>query len=176
MSVLTRAQGRLMKALATKPDRGLANLHSETLVEAPLEATFGFFADASNLERLTPPWVRFAMRTPLPIVMREGLEIDYVIRLHGVPIAWTSRIDVWEPGKRFVDRQIVGPYWWWRHEHRFEAAAGGTRVVDHVEYLPRAPWLTAALVRRDVEQIFKYRQDALHQIFNASYFAERHVG
>lgn len=93
--------------------------------------------------------------------MREGTILDYRIRLHGVPIPWRTRIDVWEPGIRFVDRQVFGPYRWWRHEHRFEAVAGGTRVVDHVDYLPRVAWLTRRWVRRDVERIFAYRREAL---------------
>ena len=154
-----------LSSMATRPDRKLTRLKFETLVPAPLEATFAFFADASNLERLTPGWVQFAIVTPLPIVMRAGLEIDYRIRLHGLPIMWRSQIDVWEPGSRFVDRQIAGPYLWWRHEHRFEMAGSATRVIDDVEYLPRLAWLTARVVRRDVERISRYRQDALHQIF-----------
>jgi ligand-binding SRPBCC domain-containing protein len=140
----------------------------ETLVPAPLEETFAFFADASNLQRLTPGWVEFSIVTPRPIVMRAGLEIDYRIRVHGVPLAWTSRIDIWEPAQRFVDRQIAGPYVWWRHEHRFEPAGAATRVIDEIEYLPRAAWMTARMVRRDVERIFRYRQDALQQMFRHS--------
>jgi ligand-binding SRPBCC domain-containing protein len=155
-----------LRSVAGRPDRGVTRLKYETLVDAPLEATFAFFSDASNLERLTPGWVQFSIVTPLPIVMRAGLEIDYRIRLHGVPLAWTSRIDVWEPGRRFVDCQIAGPYLWWRHEHRFEAAGSWTRVIDEVEYLPRAAWMTARVVRRDVERIFRHRQDALQQIFD----------
>jgi ligand-binding SRPBCC domain-containing protein len=135
-------------------------------VRAPLLTTFAFFADAANLGRLTPPWVRFSIVTPLPIVMRAGLEIDYRIRLRGVPLTWTSRIDVWEPHHRFVDRQLAGPYLWWRHEHRFETAGDATRVIDEIEYLPRAAWITGAVVRQDVERIFRYRQEALQQTFS----------
>jgi len=150
----------------SRPNRHLTSLTYEVLVPTSLETTFAFFADASNLERLTPPWLRFSIVTPLPIVMRAGVEIEYRIRLHGLPIPWTSRIEVWEPGRRFVDRQTAGPYLWWRHEHRFEAAGTATRVIDEVEYRPRVAWLTARLVRRDVERIFRYRQDALSQIFH----------
>jgi ligand-binding SRPBCC domain-containing protein len=148
----------------------------ETVVPAPLAAAFAFFADASNLQRLTPRWVQFSIVTPAPIVMRVGLEIDYRIRLYGVPLAWTSRIDVWEPNHRFVDRQIAGPYLWWRHEHRFETAGGATRVIDEVEYVPRAAWMTARIVRRDVERIFRYRQDALQQIFDNQSLGDGHDG
>jgi ligand-binding SRPBCC domain-containing protein len=165
---VTPAGGRRgwLQSLATRPQRNVTCLKYDTLLPAPLEATFAFFADAANLERLTPGWVQFSIVTPLPIVMRAGVEIDYRIRVHGVPLAWTSRIDVWEPGRRFVDRQIAGPYLWWRHEHRFEIVGSATRVIDEVEYLPRAAWMTARLVRRDVERIFGYREDALQEIFN----------
>ena len=98
--------------------------------------------------------------------MRAGLEIDYAIVLHGFPIPWKTVIDVWEPGVRFVDRQVNGPYVWWHHEHRFEAAAGGgTRVIDHVEFVPRLRLFTNRFVRRDVERIFAYRKEALKRIF-----------
>jgi ligand-binding SRPBCC domain-containing protein len=152
----------------------VTSLKYETLVPAPPEATFAFFSDASNLQRLTPGWVQFSIVTPLPIVMRAGVEIDYWIRLHGLPIAWTSRIDVWEPGHRFVDRQIAGPYLWWRHEHCFEAADDATRVIDKIEYLPRAAWMMTRIVRRDVDRIFCYRQNVLYQIFRDHALLEHH--
>lgn len=155
-------------AAGSRPARGLAHVHRETVVAASLEQTFGFFSDASNLERLTPAWLNFRIRTPLPIRMEEGAIIDYRIVLYGVPIPWRSRIDAWEPGVRFVDRQTVGPYRWWRHEHRFERAAEGTRVIDHVEYVPRLRWVSGWLVRRDVERIFTYRQQALGRLFGGA--------
>jgi ligand-binding SRPBCC domain-containing protein len=149
-----------MRARAVRP-ASVSHLHRETLVPQPLDHAFAFFADAANLERLTPPWLNFRILTPQPIAMHEGALIDYRIVLYGVPIPWQTRIDVWEPGVRFVDRQIAGPYLWWHHEHRFQAVANGTRVIDHVEFVPRVRWISGALVRRDVERIFDYRQRVL---------------
>ena len=148
-----------------RPPRGIARIHKETFVPASLDETFAFFSDAANLEFLTPHWLNFRILTPLPIPMREGAEIRYRIVLYGIPIPWTTRIEVWEPGVRFVDRQTSGPYRWWRHEHRFETVPSGTRVVDVVEYVPRLRWLTQWKVGRDVERIFAYRADALKQRF-----------
>ena len=158
---------RLTPALGTSgpPARGCRRLRRDTIVAAPLAETFEFFADAFNLERLTPPWLNFKIRTPRPIAMREGLVIDYRIVLHGVPMPWRSRIDVWEPGVRFVDRQVIGPYRWWRHEHRFEAVRDGTRVVDDVEFAARVAWATGLFVERELERIFTFRQEALRRIF-----------
>jgi ligand-binding SRPBCC domain-containing protein len=140
-------------------------MHRDTLVHARLPHVFDFFADAANLERLTPSWLRFSIRTPMPVVMRAGLEIEYRIRLYGLPIPWVSVIEAWEPGLMFIDRQLTGPYLWWRHQHRFEAVGESTRVIDDVEYRPRVAWMTGRIVRRDVERIFEYRQAELQRIF-----------
>ena len=139
-------------------------LQRDAVVPVAVDQAFAFFADASNLERLTPPWLNFTIRTAMPIVMRQGTDIDYSIRLYGFPMQWRSRIDIWEPHVRFVDRQIIGPYRWWWHEHRFEAVTHGTRVIDNVEYLPKVAWLSSWKVRHDLERVFDYRQLALREV------------
>lgn len=160
------------------------HLRVEQTLEAPLEAVFRFFADASNLEAITPRMVGFRILTPRPIEMRVGALIDYSIRLHGVPMRWRTRIDAWEPpapgtdGKRqarFVDTQLRGPYRVWIHEHTFEARPNpdgteSTHVTDHVEYaVPGGPGLERLIerwfVRPRIEQIFEYRKQAMEQHF-----------
>jgi ligand-binding SRPBCC domain-containing protein len=156
----------ILAAEASAP-REVERLHREIIVPASLTDTFGFFANAANLQRITPPWLHFSILTPMPVEMRAGVEIAYRIRLHGLPMPWRSRIDVWEPGVCFVDRQLVGPYLWWRHEHRFEAVSGGTRVTDQVDYAPRLGWVSGALVRRNLRRIFAYRHEALRGYFRS---------
>ena len=70
----------------------------------PVGPVFEFFAQARNLERITPPWLRFEVRTPEPVRMEVGRLIDYRLRYHGVPLGWTSEIEAWEPGREFVER------------------------------------------------------------------------
>ena len=151
-----------------RPDERLLNVLTEdTIVRASPQATWAFFSDAMNLERITPGWLNFTVRTPPPIQMQEGTEIDYTIVLRGFPVPWKTRIDVWEPGVRFVDRQISGPYLWWNHEHRFEPLeGGGTRVMDRVEFLPRARWVTGPFVSREVRRIFEFRRRKLAALFS----------
>jgi len=83
-------------------------LETELWLPRPLEEVFGFFAEARNLESLTPPWVGFEVLTPGPIAMACGTLIDYRIRVHGIPIRWRTEIAEWQPPHQFVDREPRG--------------------------------------------------------------------
>jgi ligand-binding SRPBCC domain-containing protein len=142
-------------------------LEREQLVAAPLREVFAFFSRARNLERITPPWLRFEVLTPEPIEMAPGAVIAYELRLRGVPMRWTSRIEEWETDRLFVDRQLRGPYRLWVHRHEFVPLADGTVVRDRVRYaLPLGTLGTiarAVFVRRDLERIFDFRRDAVRR-------------
>ncbi len=134
-----------------------------------LDEVFGFYANALNLEAITPPWLHFRVLTPGPIQMRPGTLIEYRLRLHGLPVRWVTRIEDWQPGRSFVDAQVRGPYRLWHHTHRFEADGGGTIVSDRVRYaLPFGPLgelARRAFVARDLKRIFDFRQEAVVQRF-----------
>ena len=141
---------------------------SQVLPRPPGEA-FELFADALNLEAITPPLLRFREVTPAPIEMRAGTLIRYRLSLHGLPIDWLTRIDEWEPGVRFVDSQLAGPYRLWHHTHEFAPHAGGTLMRDTVHYaLPLWPLgeLALPLVRRDLGRIFDHRQAAVDRLLH----------
>ncbi len=139
---------------------------AELWVPRPREEVFEFFADAANLDAITPPWLRFHTVTPAPIEMGVGTVIDHRLRIRGFPLRWRSKITVWEPPKRFVDEQVRGPYRLWRHEHEFEEHNGGTVVRDRVQYAVLFDVLVhELLVQRDVEKIFAYRTDCLRKRF-----------
>lgn len=137
-------------------------LQSTVELDCPLDRVFAFFADAANLEAITPPELRFRILTPLPIEMKQGAQIRYQLSLYGIPFSWRTEIPVWEPGRCFVDQQISGPYRLWVHTHRFEALGPDrTRIDDQVEYaLPLEPLgrLALPLVRRKLDHIFEYRK------------------
>jgi ligand-binding SRPBCC domain-containing protein len=134
----------------------------------PLDEVFPFFADAANLERITPDFLRFRIVSPQPVEMKVGATIDYELRVHGIPLTWTSEISVWEPPFRFVDRQIRGPYRLWHHEHLFRADGDHTVCTDLVDYaVPGGRLVNALFVRRDVERIFDHRTRVLEELFPA---------
>lgn len=140
--------------------------HTELWLPRPRDQVFAFFADAHNLQTITPPWLNFEVLTPAPIAMRPGALIDYRIRVHGLPIRWRTEITEWNPPYHFVDLQLRGPYTHWHHTHNFEERHGGTLCLDDVRYRPRGSALVNWLfVRRDVESIFAFRTERLDHIF-----------
>ena len=135
---------------------------SELWLPLPPAELFEFFGDAGNLDALTPTWLHFHIVTPPPIVLKAGALIDYRLRVHGLPLRWRTRINVWQPPHRFVDEQIRGPYRQWIHEHTFEPRDGGTLARDSVRYAVPFDLLTHRwLVRPDIEKIFQFRSEAL---------------
>ncbi len=138
-------------------------------VPRPLNEVFEFFASEQNLETITPPWLSFRVLGKSTPSIEKGTLIDYQIKLSGIPMKWRTEIVEWEPGVRFVDVQLRGPYKKWHHTHCFTAEHNGTRIDDRVIYqLPlglvgdlAAGWK----VRRQVQEIFAYRTQIIDALF-----------
>ena len=145
---------------------GFFTLETRLFLPRPLDIVFLFFADAANLEAITPPWLRFAIVTPHPIAMHAGALIQYRLRLHGIPLRWQSEITTWEPPHRFVDEQRRGPYRTWIHEHTFKESKVGCEVCDFIRYAALGGWVADRLfVGHNVRRIFEYRAHKLQEIF-----------
>jgi hypothetical protein len=140
-------------------------------IPRPRSEVFAFFADAGNLERITPGFLNFRILTPQPIAMKPGALIDYQLSLYGVPLSWRTRIETFDPEDSFTDVQLSGPYRSWHHRHEFKDDAGGTEMRDVVRYeLPLGPLGTLAralFVRRSLERIFDHRRQVIADVFPA---------
>lgn len=143
-------------------------LHRQQWVPEPIDKVFSFFAEAQNLEQLTPAFLRFQI-TRAPRQMEAGAIIEYRLRLHGFPIRWRTIIERWNPPHEFIDVQDRGPYKLWHHTHRFQKENGGTSIEDIVRYaLPFGSiggivhrWMVA----RDVAAIFDFRKHQIQERF-----------
>lgn len=137
-------------------------------LDLPREEVFKFFADAGNLERITPPELNFHIVTPQPVNLKKGTVIDYKLRLRGLPVKWQTLISTWNPPDEFVDEALVSPYKQWIHRHTFtKLPTGKTQIDDEVRYrLPLEPLgdIMHFLVRRELDYIFNFRQEAVARI------------
>lgn len=147
-------------------------IHTHLELPLALEQVFPFFAAAENLERITPPELRFEILTPPPVEMRQGTLLEYRLSLFGMPFRWRTKIAVWDPPHRFVDVQLQGPYALWEHTHTFTSTGTGTQpeigtlIDDRVRYrLPLSPLGEVAfpLVKRQLARIFSFRQEAVRE-------------
>lgn len=148
-------------------------LEREQLIERPLPEVFEFFSLPHNLEKLTPTFLKFKIKSEGKLEMKAGLLIDYRISLYGIPMSWRTEITAYEPMSMFIDRQVKGPYKKWVHTHRFEAVSETqTRISDHVDYEvgfgPLGAIAHALFVKRNLNAIFNYRHVAAERIFQAA--------
>jgi len=143
-------------------------LTRDLILDLPREKVFKFFADAGNLERITPPELNFHIVTPQPFEIRRGTLIDYRLKLRGLPLKWRTEISVWNPPFEFVDRQLRGPYTQWIHRHTFtELDSNKTLIEDEVRYrLPLQPLgdIVHFVVWRELNHIFDYRQKTVAEL------------
>jgi len=143
-------------------------LKKQIVIPKPISEAFDFFKKAENLDLITPPFLGFKIITPLPVEMKKGAIIDYVIRLNGIPMKWKTEITKWEPPFLFEDTQIKGPYKIWIHEHRFESIGEETLMTDTVKYLSYGgifEFIPQYLfVKNKVDKIFDYRKKILGNI------------
>lgn len=147
-------------------------LERRQIIERPREEVFEFFADAGNLERITPPELNFKIISPQPIDIKKGAHIDYQLKLRGIPITWKTEITQWNPPHDFVDNALKSPYKQWIHLHTFETGERGETIMrDLVRYrLPFEPFgdLAHWYVKRELKYIFDYRYKIIEEKFGKS--------
>lgn len=140
----------------------------ERTIELPItiEQAWSFFSSPANLEKITPPGLKFRVTSTLPDVMYPGMIITY--RLNVLPFTtseWVTEITHVDPPHRFVDEQRLGPYRLWHHQHFFHETAHGVEIRDLVHYcLPLGMLgrlVNLVLVERRLRAIFDYRAQAL---------------
>lgn len=144
-------------------------LERKQIIQRPRDEVFEFFADAGNLERITPPELNFHIITLQPIDIKKGALIDYKLKLRGIPIIWKTEITQWNPPFDFVDSALKSPYKQWIHLHTFEEGENGETIMkDIVRYrLPFEPLGDIAhfYVKKELAYIFDYRYKIIEEIF-----------
>jgi len=101
----------------------------------PIETTWNFFADASNLLIVNPPHLDLKIDTDIEGEVQPGQFINFKMKpMLGIGVSWVSKITHVERYKLFVDEQVTGPFGFWQHQHHFKEVDGGTEVTDLIYY------------------------------------------
>jgi len=141
-------------------------------VDCSPEEAMEFFASPENLLPLTPPNLRFELMPPYPPRLSVGTQLDYRLRVFGVPLRWTSEITSWDAPSGFQDIQVRGPYRSWIHDHTFKDYAYGTRMHDSVRYAVPLSWpgraAHALVIGRELRRIFRFRSRQFHRLLSLS--------
>lgn len=145
---------------------------TEQFLPIDINTAWDFFSSPKNLATLTPPELEFKILTQLKDKeFYKGMLIDYRLKpLLGIPVNWQTEIIEVDQPKKFIDKQLKGPYKIWEHTHIFIQQDNGILMKDHLKYaLPfgiigkMAHFL---LIKKKIENIFIYRKKILKEIFN----------
>ena len=141
------------------------SIERSQLVALSVEDSFAFFADAYNLEALTPPWLGFRILTRDRSRCERERRSSTCSPRTGSPSAGAPRSSSGNRDGVSWTAQVKGPFRLWEHTHAFEERPDGTLIRDTVLYrMPYGPLGAIAhriLVARDLERIFDYRRDAV---------------
>jgi ligand-binding SRPBCC domain-containing protein len=119
----------------------MARIVLATSIAAPIERVFDAARDI-DLHMTSMAHTReraIAGRTSG--LIQFGETVTWRARHLGLWWSLTSRITAMDPPTQFVDEQASGPFASFRHEHRFEAIAEGTRMTDDWTHVPPLGWL-----------------------------------
>lgn len=132
-------------------------------IELPVAAreAFDWHERPGAFERLSPPWqeVEVVERSG---GIRDGARVVLRMSVGPASLRWVVEHRDYEPGVRFRDVQITGPFAHWEHEHRFEPVSDSlVRLIDDIDYAPPLGALGRMLGGSKVDgmlrQLFTYR-------------------
>ena len=147
------------------------NFSKIQIINTTIDKAWDFFSNPANLSKITPPSMNFEITSQLPDKIYPGLIIIYKVSpLPFFRVNWVTEIRQAVEKKYFIDEQRFGPYKFWYHIHLFRPSANGLEMEDIVYYgLPFGyigNLLGSAIVRRQLNYIFDYREKQIEKLFN----------
>jgi ligand-binding SRPBCC domain-containing protein len=142
------------------------------LIKTDLDTIWNFISSPSNLEKITPKWMKFEITSDTANKIVTGMIISYrVTPLLNIPLKWESEIIYVKQKVSFIDQQNKGPYKEWIHEHKLELTPEGVVMLDIIKYIPPfgiigriANWI---FIKRRIQKIFDYRKQFLDEMFDS---------
>ncbi len=145
-------------------------MKKETLIfrstlNAPASDVFQWHENPGAFERYNPPW------DPVEVVERKGTikpGDKTVIRMKMGPLSqeWVAEHTEYEPGRKFRDIMVTGPFAHWDHTHLVEPVADDTSMLeDRIEYaVPLGSFghfFGNSMVKEKLKSVFSYRHETI---------------
>ena len=162
----------------------MQRFRAEQWLPHPVEFVFTFFANPANLPKLMPAWqdmrideIELHPAPPNPagghahsVAAGIGTRLNLSFRpapMSPVRVSWIAQIENFHWNHRFCDKQLRGPFRYWRQCHSMQPSEShhtgehGTLILDTIEYeLPfgkLGQMTNRVAVRRMLESTFRHR-------------------
>lgn len=148
----------------------LYQLHAKQALPISRQRAWDFLSNPKNLKVITPDHMGFEIISGADRAMYQGQIIQYVVKpFPGYATKWVTEITHVKEGEYFVDEQRFGPYPLWHHKHFIKEIEGGVEMEDIIDYKVPFGFLGQLsqpfLVKKQLQQIFKYREAKLEELF-----------
>lgn len=145
----------------------MALFQSTQVFPRPRDEVFAFFCRPANLIAVSPPELYMKLEEG-PDLLQLGSRVVLRGRRWGISQRIVSEVTALAQGESFTDVQIEGPFRKFEHTHRFREVAGGTEVLDQLEFEPPGGMLgllvTVGRIEKDLTWIFEYRTRKLAEL------------
>lgn len=148
----------------------LYQLHAKQALPISRQQAWDFLSNPKNLKVITPDHMGFEIISGADRAMYQGQIIQYVVKpFPSYATKWVTEITHVKEGEYFVDEQRFGPYSLWHHKHFIKEIEGGVEMEDIIDYKVPFGFLGQLsqpfLVKKQLQQIFKYREAKLEELF-----------
>ena len=133
----------------------------------PAEPTvaYSWHARPGAFERLAPPWQSLRVLERSGEGIGEGVRLTLRLARGPLHLDWQAQHGPAEPGRRFEDFQVSGPFKSWHHVHEFlpggRPGEASCVLSDTIDYELRGggagDLLAGPTVEKDLERVFSYR-------------------
>ena len=148
----------------------LFQLSSKQAFPISKQEAWDFLSNPKNLKVITPDHMGFTILSGADRPMFQGQIIQYIVKPFPIyATKWVTEITHVKEGDYFVDEQRFGPYALWHHKHFIKEIDGGVEMEDIIDY--KIPFgilgqiAHPLLVKKQLLQIFKYREAKLKELF-----------
>jgi|TARA_B110000116_G_scaffold111162_1_gene96394 ligand-binding SRPBCC domain-containing protein len=141
-------------------------------LNSDIETIWSFVSKPENLEKITPDNMHFSILSKSNLEMEEGMLIAYKISpFLDIKTTWITMITNVKKNEKFIDQQVMGPYKFWHHEHKFQVISSNkVKMTDIITYIPPFGFLgdiaNELFLKKKLNNIFDYRNIILNNMFN----------